>query len=189
MDVIYYIFAATIGTAALLASIAIWAPRKTPIRVLARSRDGPVHAHYLRSSSSGSWPSPSRSSGPGSRETSTLAEVLSVSFRREGKAIYMWLRLDGMIEPRFYSLPWRQQVAEDLEDAMEQASRTRSNVIVKDPFSKRSLEERGGVSVEIIPPGAATASKTAGIFRRASTIRATRKSSAEPRLNATAYVL
>ncbi len=35
MDVIYYIFAATIGTAALLASIAIWAPRKTPIRVLA----------------------------------------------------------------------------------------------------------------------------------------------------------
>ena len=79
------------------------------------------------------------------------AEVLSVSFD-EGKAIYMWLRLNGMIEPRFYSLPWRQQDAEDLEDAMEQASRTRSSVIVKDPFSRRSLEERGGVTVEIIPP-------------------------------------
>ncbi|MFQ5626052.1 MAG: hypothetical protein ACE5FM_05285, partial [Methyloligellaceae bacterium] len=49
-------------------------------------------------------------------------------------------------------LPWRQQVAEDLEDAMEQASRTRSGVIVTNPFSKRSLEERGGITVEIIPP-------------------------------------
>ena len=64
----------------------------------------------------------------------------------------MWLRLNGMIEPRFYSMPWRQQTAEDLEDAMEQANRTRSSVIIKDPFSKRSLEERGDISVEIIPP-------------------------------------
>ncbi len=79
------------------------------------------------------------------------AEVLSVSFD-EGKAIYMWLRLNGMIEPRFYSMPWRQEYAEDLEDAMEQANRTRSSVIVTNPFSKRSLEERGGITVEIIPP-------------------------------------
>lgn len=57
-----------------------------------------------------------------------------------------------MIEPRFYSLPWRQQVAEDLEDAVDQATRTRSSLIVKDLFSKRSLEERGGITVEIIPP-------------------------------------
>lgn len=150
MDVIYYIFAATIGIAALLASIAIWAPRKTPIRVLALvamtlflpivytqfvallSKPKPIEWAWLE------------------RDVDR-AQVLSVSFD-EGKAIYVWLRLNGMIEPRFYSLPWRQQAAEDLEDAMEQAGRTRSGVILKDPFSKRSLEDRGGVTVEIIPP-------------------------------------
>ena len=152
MDVIFYIFAASIGTAALLASIAIWAPRKTPIRVLALvamtlflpivyiqfvgllSKPKPVEWAWLE------------------RDVDR-AEILSVSFD-EGKTIYVWLRLNGMIAPRFYSLPWRQQFAEDLEDAMEQASRTRSKVIVTNPFSKRSLEERGGITVEIIPPPA-----------------------------------
>ncbi len=35
MDVLFYIFAGTTGVAAALASIAIWAPRKTPVRVAA----------------------------------------------------------------------------------------------------------------------------------------------------------
>ncbi len=150
MDVIYYIFAASIGTAALLASIAIWAPRKTPIRVLALvamtlfmplvyiqfvgllSKPKPVEWAWLE------------------RDVDR-AQVLSVSFD-EGKTIYIWLRLNGMIAPRFYSLPWRQQFAEDLEEAMVQASRLRSTVIITTPFSKRALEQRGGVTVEIIPP-------------------------------------
>lgn len=150
MDVIYYIFAATVGTAALLASIAIWAPRKTPIRVLALAAMALflpiVYAQFV-----GLLAKPKPTSWAWLERDVDKAEVLSVSFD-EGKAIYMWLRLNGMIEPRFYSLPWRQQTAEDLEDAMEQANKTRSMVIVKDPFSKRSLEERGGVSVQIIPP-------------------------------------
>ena len=150
MDLIYYIFAAALGTAALLATIAIWAPRKTPIRVLALAAMTLflpiVYVQFV-----GLLSKPKPVEWAWLERDVDRAEVLSVSFD-EGKAIYMWLRLDGMIEPRFYSLPWRQQDAEDLEDAMEQASRTRSSVIVKDPFSKRSLEERGGVSVEIIPP-------------------------------------
>lgn len=150
MDVIYYIFAATVGTAALLASIAIWAPRKTPIRVLALAAMA-LFMPIIYFQFVGLLAKPKPVEWAWIEGDVDTAEVLSVSFD-EGKAIYMWLRLDGMIEPRFYSLPWRQQDAEDLEDAMEQASRTRSNVIVKDPFSKRSLEERGGVSVEIIPP-------------------------------------
>lgn len=150
MDVIYYIFAAAVGTAALLASIAIWAPRNTPIRILALAAMTLflpiVYVQFV-----GLLSKPKPVEWAWLERDVDRAEVLSVSFD-EGKAIYMWLRLNGMIEPRFYSLPWRQQDAEDLEDAMEQASRTRSSVIVKDPFSRRSLEERGGVTVEIIPP-------------------------------------
>lgn len=150
MDVIYYIFAATVGTAALLASIAIWAPRKTPIRVLALAAMAlflPIaYAQFV-----GLLAKPKPASWAWIERGVDKAEILSVSFD-EGKAIYMWLRLNGMIEPRFYSLPWRQQIAEDLEDAMVQANRNNSKVILKDPFSKPSLEERGGDSIEIIPP-------------------------------------
>ena len=150
MDVIYYIFAATIAIAALLASIAIWAPRKTPIRVLALvAMTAFMPVVYVQFVSLLSKPKPA--SWAWLERDVDRAEVLSVSFD-EGKAIYIWLRLNGMIEPRFYSMPWRQQVAEDLEDAMEQANRTRSGVIIKDPFSRRSLEDRGGITVEIIPP-------------------------------------
>jgi len=150
MDVIYYIFAATIGTAALLASIAIWAPRKTPIRVLALAAMTLflpiIYAQFV-----GLLSKPKPVAWEWIDRDVDRAQLLSVSFD-EGKVIYVWLRLNGMIEPRFYSLPWRQRTAEDLEDAMEQANRTRSSVIVTNPFSKRSLEERGGITVEIIPP-------------------------------------
>jgi len=150
MDVIYYIFAATIGIAALLGSIAIWAPRKTPIRVLALAAMTlflPVA--YTQFVALLSKPKPV--AWEWIDRDVDKAEVLSVSFD-EGKKIYIWLRLNGSIEPRFYSLPWRQQYAEDLEDAMEQANRTQSTAIMTEPFSKRSLEERGGITVEIIPP-------------------------------------
>lgn len=150
MDIIYYIFAASVGIAALLASIAIWAPRKTPIRVLALAAMTLflpiIYVQFI-----GLLSKPKPVAYAWLERDIKRAEVLSVSFD-EGKAIYMWLRLDGMIEPRFYSLPWRQQDAEDLEDAMEQANRLRSGVIIKNPFSRRSLEERGGISVEIMPP-------------------------------------
>ena len=150
MDVIYYIFAATVGTAALLTSIAIWAPRKTPIRALAlvcMALFLPIaYAQFI-----GLLARPMPVGWAWMERDVDRAEVLSVSFD-EGNRIYMWLRLNGMIEPRFYSLPWRQQDAEDLEDAMEQANKLRGKVIVKEPFSKQSLEERGGMTVQIIPP-------------------------------------
>lgn len=150
MDLIYYIFAAAVGTAALLASIAIWAPRKTSIRVLALAAMTLfmpiVYVQFV-----GLLSKPKPVEWAWFERDVDKAEVLSVSFN-EGKAIYIWLRLNGMIEPRFYSLTWRQQVAEDLEDAMLQANRTNSRVIVSNPFSKRALEDRGGITVEILPP-------------------------------------
>lgn len=150
MDVLYYIFAATVGTAALLASIAIWAPRRTPIRTLALvAMTLFLPLAYIQFVELLSKPKPA--AWAWIERDVDRAEILSVSFD-EGKTIYLWLRLNGMIEPRFYSMPWRQQVAEDLEDAMTQSARDRSSVILSNPFSKRSLEDRGGPSIEIIPP-------------------------------------
>lgn len=150
MDVMFYVFAASIGVAALLASIAIWAPRDTRIRVLALAvMTLFLPVVYVQLTGLLAKPKPIEFAWL--EKSVEKAEVLSISFD-EGKAIYMWLRLDGMIEPRFYKLPWRQQTAEDLEDAMVQASRKRTGLILKDPFSKRSLEDRGGMSIEIMPP-------------------------------------
>lgn len=159
MDIIYYVFAAAIGIAALLCSIAIWAPRDTKIKVLALAVMT-LFAPLVYVQLTGLLSKPKPVEFAWLERDVERAEVLSISFD-EGKAIYMWLRLDGMIEPRFYKLPWRQQDAEDLEDAMEQATQTRSGLIIKDPFSKRSLEERGGVSVEIIPPASPPLKKPA----------------------------
>lgn len=150
MDVIYYIFAASVGTAALLGSIAIWAPRKTLIRTLALlAMTLFLPLAYIQYIELLSKPKPA--SWAWVERDVDRAEVLSVSFD-EGKAIYLWLRLNGMIQPRFYSMPWRQQVAEDLEDAMTQSARDRSSVILRNPFSKWSLEDKGGASIEIIAP-------------------------------------
>ncbi len=150
MDIIYYVFAAATGIAALLSTIAIWAPRKTKVRVLALAVTTLfLPLAYIQLTGLLSKPKPVEFAWL--ERGVERAEILSVSFD-EGKAIYMWLRLDGMIEPRFYKLPWRQRDAEDLEDAVDQATRTRSSLIITNPFSRRSLEERGGVSVEIVPP-------------------------------------
>lgn len=150
MDIIYYVFAAATAIAALLSSIAIWAPRETKIRALAIAVMA-LFMPLIYVQFTGLLSKPKPVAYAWLERDVERAQVLSVSFD-EGKKIYMWLRLDGMIEPRFYSLPWRQRDAEDLEDAMEQANRTQTGVIIKNPFSKRSLDERGGVTVEIIPP-------------------------------------
>lgn len=150
MDIIYYVFAAATAVAAILCSIAIWAPRHARVRFLALAvMTLFLPVVYIQFTGLLSRPKPIGFAL--FERTVDKAEVLSVSFD-EGKAIYVWLRLDGMIEPRFYSLPWRQKMAEDLEDGMLQASKNRSGLIMLNPFSKTDPEERGSTALKIIPP-------------------------------------
>lgn len=44
------------------------------------------------------------------------------SYMREGDGIYLWLQLPEIIEPRYYKLPWSEQVAKALQQAIEQNS-------------------------------------------------------------------
>jgi hypothetical protein len=68
------------------------------------------------------------------------AEVLGATLK-EGRGIYVWLRLPGLDEPRYYVMPWRRETAEELQKAMREAERNRSGLLMRLPFEK-SMEER-----------------------------------------------
>ena len=152
MDVLFFIFAGAIAVAAALASIAIWAPRTTTVRVTAvliASLFIPIA--YIELAEMLSKPKPM--SFEWFERSADQAIVLGVSLH-EGKAIYMWLRLEDSMEPRYYELPWRQKLAEKLEDAIEDAVAGRSSVIITKPFARKNFEEGGELNVKIVPPPA-----------------------------------
>jgi hypothetical protein len=61
------------------------------------------------------------------------AEVLGASIR-EGKAIYVWLRIYDLPEPRSYALPWNTEMAQQLQDAMQSGQANGTGVEVSRPF-------------------------------------------------------
>ena len=80
-----------------------------------------------------------------------LAHILGASMD-EGRAIYLWLRLEDEIEPRYYKLPWKREVAEKLEDVIDNAIRKNATAVLKNPFFRKSLEELGDLNAYVIPP-------------------------------------
>jgi hypothetical protein len=150
MDILYYVFAAAALVAAALASIAIWAPRPTRVRVLALLATVLfLPLVYVQFAELLSKPKPA--SFEWYEREADRAVLLSASFD-EGEAIYLWLRLDGSLEPRSYVVPWNLKLAEKLEDAGDDAVRRNSTIVLKRPFYRRSFEEWGDLNVEIIPP-------------------------------------
>ena len=150
MDILFYVFAGATGVAAALASIAIWAPRPTRVRIIALSLAALfIPVVYVQSIEMLSKPKPA--SFEWYERANDQAEVLGVSFE-EGHSIYLWLRIAGAFEPRSYVIPWNLKLAEKLEDTVDDAVRDNSTVILKDPFYRRSLEEWGDLNGEIIPP-------------------------------------
>jgi hypothetical protein len=61
------------------------------------------------------------------------ATVLAASMR-EGEAIYVWLEIEGMSEPRAYALPWDMQAAQQLQQAISDAESSGTGVKVSQPF-------------------------------------------------------
>ncbi|MBC8339159.1 MAG: hypothetical protein H8E39_10775 [Alphaproteobacteria bacterium] len=150
MDILFFVFAGAAGVAAALAAIAIWAPRPTRVRMLAlviTTLFLPVV--YIQLIEMLSKPKPM--SFEWYQRNTAKAELLSTSLD-EGKAIYLWLRFDGSLEPRSYKIPWNLKLAEKLEDAVDDAVRENSTIILKNPFYRKSLDEWGDLNVDIIPP-------------------------------------
>ena len=138
MDNMIYLFAAVVILAALLASISIWAPRKLWIRstsVIATA--GLIIVSYIGFSDLLSRPKPVHLEW--AMRTVTEAHVLGAS-PREGEAIFVWLQIRGVNEPRAYRMPWSRDLAQQLQDATEQSRGTRTGVRMRSPFRIQAQE-------------------------------------------------
>lgn len=150
MENLIYLFAAIVALFALLATIAIWSPRHTRVRVVALIATALLlPLGYVQLIELLSRPKPIDFEWFDRNALSAV--VLGVSFE-EGEAIYLWLQLEDTPEPRYYTLPWRQELAERLEQAVDDALTRGSTVTIATPFSPKSLEELGNLNIEIIPP-------------------------------------
>ena len=76
----------------------------------------------------------------GGRAGPAEATVVGSSFD-ESRAIYVWLQLDGVPEPRAYALPWDKRVAEQLQTAARAAAERQSAVRMRLPFES-TLDDR-----------------------------------------------
>ena len=134
-----FLFALAVILAATLASIAIWAPRRLLVRVGALacavlfmplayvgltdllSRPKPVSLEW--------W-----------QGRTAEATVLSAQLR-EPDSMYLWLQLAGEPEPRAYRLPWSRDMAEQLQQALEEAEQNGTQARMRLPFEP-SLDQR-----------------------------------------------
>ena len=150
MSVLIYLFIVTLSVAAVLAAIAIWAPRAPKVRIGALVVTALfIPLAYLQAVELLSKPKPV--SFEWFERDVQLAHVLGASMD-EGRAIYLWLRIDGEVEPRYYVMPWRQEAAEKLEDVIDNAIRQNSTVVLKKPFIRKSENEMGDLNAYVIPP-------------------------------------
>lgn len=58
----------------------------------------------------------------------------------EGEAIFLFLELPGVGEPRAYRLPWRRELAEQLQRAQRQAEERGAGVVMELPFDGKRYE-------------------------------------------------
>ena len=83
-----------------------------------------------------------------------VANVVS-SVMRENVAIYVWLQIPGIAEPRAYALPWSEQTARELQAARQKAEQDGAGVRMRLRFSS-TLDDREPVFYarprEALPP-------------------------------------
>ena len=153
MDVIYFIFAAMTLTAFLLGALAVWAPRKTWVRFAAVGAVSLLlPLGYVQFMELMSRPKPMAFAW--FEQERDKAIVLGIDFD-EGERIYLWLRLSGVTEPRYYSIPWNPRFAEELQDGLEDAVRRNSVLVITNPFSPARARRYGGLERGNQTPAAA----------------------------------
>ena len=133
------LFAVTALLAAALATICVWSPRQLPLKAGALAL-----AFALMGTAYGSMLDLLSRPKPAGFEWFVAhageATVLGSS-TVEGEAIFVWLQLDGIAEPRAYRLPWDQHAAEQLQEAARSAAEPQTALRMRMPFEK-SLDDR-----------------------------------------------
>ena len=74
------------------------------------------------------------------RQQANKAKVIAATMR-EGMAIYVWLEFPGSGEPRAYALPWNMQMAQQLQDAIQESQANGTDVNMSKPF-EAGLDDR-----------------------------------------------
>jgi hypothetical protein len=133
------LFAGLGGLAFVLANIAIWAPRRLRVKLGAIVTAAVfLPAVYLGLSEMLSRPKPVAAEWL--RRELAEATVLGAQMQ-EGRAIYIWLAMDGAEEPRAYALPWSEHLARQLHGARRSAETSGTRLKMRLPF-RPSLDER-----------------------------------------------
>jgi hypothetical protein len=126
MTQLIYLFAAVVVIASILAGVAIWAPRSMWVKAwafcLTAALMPTAYAGFVELLGK-----PKPVTLEWARDAARQATVLGASLQ-EGKAIYLWVRLEESLVPRAYVLPWSRRQAEQLQDAMRQAEANGSAV-------------------------------------------------------------
>ncbi|MFO1075471.1 MAG: hypothetical protein U1E17_22795 [Geminicoccaceae bacterium] len=127
-----FLFALSAVMAAMLASIAVWAPRPLLVKLGALGCAGLfLPLGYLGLSDLMSRPKPvALEWWMGHADEATVLG----SQMREGDGLYLWLQVAGVPEPRAYRLPWDQKMAEQLQKALAEAEHNGGGVQMRLPF-------------------------------------------------------
>lgn len=126
------LFAVAAAVATILATMAIWSPRALRVKVGALITSAMfLPLAYAAMSDLLSKPKPVSLEWWHGRADE--AAVLSSTIR-ENEGIFLWLQMAEVREPRSYVLPWSQELAQQLQDAMEEARESDSGVRMRLPF-------------------------------------------------------
>jgi hypothetical protein len=129
---IIFLFVPLVAVAALLANIGIWSPRRMWLKLSALAAAAVfIPLGYTSLSELMSRPKPVALEWL--RRELPEAKLLGASMR-ENEAIYLWLQVPEVDEPRAYTLPWSRPLAEQLQRAQREAKKNRNGVRVRRPF-------------------------------------------------------
>jgi hypothetical protein len=139
MTELTYLFGVVAVLAGALSSISIWAPRRLAVKLLAVAGVTLfLPAVYAGFAQLLALPKPVALEWW--QANAEEATVLAASFR-EDEAIYLWLQLKDVEEPRAYALPWHRDLAEQLQAAQREAEESQTQVQMRLPFED-SLDDR-----------------------------------------------
>lgn len=139
MTELFLLFAASSALAAVLATISIWSHRRLMAKIAALVATALfIPTVYLTYGDLLSRPKPAGLEW----WHHNAAEATVVGSRlREGEAIYLWIELPDIDEPRAYRMPWIQEIAKQLYGAQREAEANGTKVRMRLPFKNRTDDE------------------------------------------------
>ena len=134
------LFALAALVAGVLAGITVWSRREVWVKAMAIA----VAALFIPLAYAGftdlmSKPKPAHMEW---RHGDLAEATVIASLIREDEAIYLWLQIDGIEEPRAYALPWSRRAAEQLQEATREAEGNQTELRAQLPFESSQDEHK-----------------------------------------------